>query len=530
MRAVRRAFPAAWIAAALAAAVLPASASAGRLDPPTWADEFTGTQLDSTRWAPRASGARHDGVLTPDALAVGGGVLTITTYTDDDRHYSGMISTQGGSVGLRQTFGYFEARVRFAGSPGQWSAFWLQSPTIGDPLGDPAAAGVEMDVVEHRARCVSAPAPTPPQVCGAQSSIADRAQQGLVWDGYDPEQSHAAVNLSEPLPGLDDGGWHTWALNWTPTSLTFSYDDTPIWLPSGPVSQRSQYIVLSSEVGAFFAGAIPAGGYGSPATSTTNMQVDYVRVWKTPTPAAVSTGPPVATGTADAGAALACSSGTWSGTPEPALQYQWLADGVVIDGASASAYTVRPADQGHAVGCRVTAMNTGGATSAPSNVLAIPPRPATPLLTPLALPPMLPPPPAPPAPPPPPPVGLDTRPPRATISGATTQTVAHTVAVTVSCRDEPCRARASGAVRVARIGRVKARTYVARSVLAIPAGAKAKIRLELAPGARAAIRRGLRSHRRVGMRVAVRVTDRAGNGRTLRRTVALKLAPRRPSR
>ncbi|MEA2181628.1 MAG: hypothetical protein QOF69_813, partial [Solirubrobacteraceae bacterium] len=45
---------------------------------------------------------------------------------------------------------------------------------------------------------------------------------------------------------------------------------------------RSQFIILSSEVGRFFAGAIPPVGYGTRQTSTTNMQVDYVRVWKWP--------------------------------------------------------------------------------------------------------------------------------------------------------------------------------------------------------------------------------------------------------
>jgi hypothetical protein len=34
-----------------------------------------------------------------------------------------------------------------------------------------------------------------------------------------------------------------------------------------------------SEVGQFFAGTIPPAGYGSREASTTNMQVDYVRVW-----------------------------------------------------------------------------------------------------------------------------------------------------------------------------------------------------------------------------------------------------------
>ncbi len=530
MRAVRRVFPVAWITVALAAfaaaAALPATAAAGRLDAPTWADEFTGTELDDSRWAPRATGVRHDGFLTPDAVTVGDGVLTIKTYTEDDDHYSGMISTLGGSPGLEQRYGYFEARVKFASSPGQWSAFWLQSPTIGTPLGEPDEAGVEMDVVEHRARCVSAPAPTPPETCGPDRSIADRVQQGLVWDGY-ASQSRSAIGLSEPLPGLSDGQWHTWALNWTPTSLTFSYDDQPIWLPGGPISQRSQYLILSSEVGAFFAGDIPAGGYGSRATSTTNMQVDYVRVWESPTPAAVSTSPPVVTGVADAGAALTCSGATWSGTPAPALRYQWLADGAVIVGASAPAYTVQPADRGRAVACRVTALNTGGATSVLSDAVAIAPPPAAPLLAPMSLPPVLPPPPAPPPPLPPPPPPVDTRAPTATLSGATSQTLAPTVAVTVSCRDEACRAAASGTVRVPRVGRAKARSYTVRSVAAIAAGAKAAVRLKLSPRARAAIRRALRARKRVTMRVAVRVTDRAGNARTLRRTVALKLAPAR---
>jgi beta-glucanase (GH16 family) len=523
MRAVRRALPVAWIAAALtalAAGVLPATAAAGRLDAPTWADEFTADTLDVTRWAPRAGGERHDGILTPDAVTVQDGVLSVTTYTEDDVHYSGMIATHGGSPGLQQAFGYFEVRARFSGASGQWSAFWLQSPTIGMPLGDPGRAGVEMDVVEHRTRCVTAPAPTPPATCGPDSDITDRAQQALVWDGYEAD-GQSAVNLTAPLPGLDDGGWHTWALNWTPTSLTFSFDDQPIWLPSGPVSQRSQYIVLSSEVGAFFAGAIPAAGYGSRATSTTKMQVDYVRVWQTPTEAAVSTGPPVASGPSDVGGALACSSGTWSGPSAPALQYGWLSDGAPIAGAAAPSYTVRPADRGHGVACRVTATNTGGATGAVSNAIAIPePAPAA-LAAPLSPPPVL-------AEPPPPPV--DTTAPSAALSGARTQTVAARVAVSVSCRDEPCAAGARGTVRVPRLGRAKAWTYTARSALAIRAGATAKIRLKLSASARAAIRRGLRSHKRIAMRVAVHVKDRVGNARTLRRTITFKLAATRPAR
>jgi beta-glucanase (GH16 family) len=246
----------------------------------TWSDEFNGSILDLTRWSYRATGAmRFDAIVTPDAVTVGGGALTIKTYTEAGTHYVGMIGTQKvGPVGFEQRYGYFEARAKFDNAPGQWSAFWLQSPTLGNPIGDPATAGVEMDIAEHRTRCVNAPAPTPPQTCAPDNDISDRIQQALIWDGYGPD-SKSAVRLSEPLPGLGNGSWHTWALRWTPTDITYYYDGVATWTSTSPVSQRSQYIILSSDVGAFFAGAIPAGGYGSRETSTTRMQVDYVRVW-----------------------------------------------------------------------------------------------------------------------------------------------------------------------------------------------------------------------------------------------------------
>jgi hypothetical protein len=150
------------------------------------------------------------------------------------------------------------------------------------PIGDPATAGIEMDVAEHRYHCVNAPAPAAPETCSASSDVTNRVQSGLIWDGYDAA-SKVALKLSDPLPGLANGTWHTWALRWTPTELTFLYDDIPIWTPPGPISRHAQYLVLSSEIGQFFAGAIPPSGYGSKATTLTGMQVDWVRVWASAT-------------------------------------------------------------------------------------------------------------------------------------------------------------------------------------------------------------------------------------------------------
>ena len=80
---------AAAIATILLPTTLPAPAGAARPDPPTWADEFTGSALDLARWVHRATGDRHQGMLTPAAVAVADDLLTITTYTENGDHHSG---------------------------------------------------------------------------------------------------------------------------------------------------------------------------------------------------------------------------------------------------------------------------------------------------------------------------------------------------------------------------------------------------------------------------------------------------------
>jgi endo-1,3-1,4-beta-glycanase ExoK len=250
------------------------------LGPLTFAEEFNGSTLDLTRWTYRGVGPRDESVITPTAVSVGNGMMTITTFSILGVHYTGTVSTDPLAPGVRgfeQTHGYFEARIRSTSRPGQASAFWLQTPTMGSPPDDPAAAGVEMDIMEHRARCVSDPDPNQ-QRCSPGNDITDRIQRALIWDGYSTN-TKAVVNLSDPLPGLSNGSWHTYGLLWTPTGVTFYYDGASTWSLAGPISQRSQFIVLSSGVAAYFAGAVPPGGYGSPQTSTVKMDVDWVHVY-----------------------------------------------------------------------------------------------------------------------------------------------------------------------------------------------------------------------------------------------------------
>jgi beta-glucanase (GH16 family) len=511
---------AATLAAALGVGAPVAAAAPTSLDVLSWSDEFNGSSLDSTRWAHRASGPRHDGVLTPDAVSVGGGVLTIKTYTEGGTHYSGMISTHArGGEGFEQAYGYFEARIKFHNRPGQWSSFWLQSRTIANPIGDPASAGVEMDIVEHRARCVEAPAPTPPATCSASSDITDRAQQALIWDGYGPE-SKSSVKLTDPLAGLGNDSWHTWALRWTPTELTFYYDDTPTWTMTRPISRQAQYVILSSEVGEFFAGTIPASGYGTRATSTTNMQVDYVRAY-TPATAPANTAGPVMAGTPEVDQTLSCSSGSWSGNPPPSLAYEWLRDDAPIPGASSPTYVLQGGDAGHELGCRVTATNPAGSISAVSSTLQIRNRPLTPAAPQLA--PAL----GPSA------LGVraaatpttgagDSTAPTVTLSTRRSQRLSSSISVTIGCPRENCRASTRATIRP--LWPSVSPTYRPRRVsTTIAKGYPVTVRLRLSSRARVTIRRALRARKRMVAQVHVRVVDDAGNARTLTRQVALRL-------
>ncbi|MBA4065582.1 MAG: hypothetical protein C0501_18085 [Isosphaera sp.] len=234
-----------------------------------FADEFNGTALDTDVWT-AASGSRRNAVNTPAAVSVGGGNLTITTYTNETGgHRTGFV---GSKDKFQATYGYWEARINFQDSPGMWSAFWVHSPTIGSPLGDPYTAGTEIDIVEHRVRDAGG------------ADISNKTVSNLHWDGYGANHQSTGSGLknnpgSTPL----QGNFHTYAMQWDPTGYRFYIDGTQVWSTTQAISGRSEFIYLTSEVENYgWAGNIPAGGYGSLATSQTKMVVDWVRVWQRP--------------------------------------------------------------------------------------------------------------------------------------------------------------------------------------------------------------------------------------------------------
>lgn len=229
-----------------------------RLD---WHDEFEGSTLDTSKWAHYAPGPRRLALNVPEAVALDGrGHLTITTTRHEvpdgaggvkAEYRTGMISTRGI---YETTYGYFECRMRVQREVGHWSAFWINTPTMGKPMGDPAAAGVEIDVMEY--------------LCNGDYK--DKAQHTIHWDHKTPAYQRDFTALH--IPGLGEG-FHVYGCEWTPEYLAFFVDGRETWRTSKAIPKRDQHIILSVEIG-------PWAGDIKEANLPDGIEVDYVRVFK----------------------------------------------------------------------------------------------------------------------------------------------------------------------------------------------------------------------------------------------------------
>lgn len=247
------------------------SAILARAEPPpgyqlVWQDDFRGDTLDTNKWVDWHAGKRRDASNTADAVSVHDGDLCITTYTTNGVHHTGMIATAGK---FEAGPGYYEARIKFGDTNGMWSAFWLQTPTMGRPLENPAVAGAEIDVCEHRWH-------------DQNKVIAGKIQTNIHWDGYGAHaQSTSSGNYGDGLAQ----DYHTYGLLWTTTNYQFYVDGKLGYTTTNGLSLRPEFIILSSEVddtSTKWAGPIPAEGYGGRDQSSVQMHVDYVRYYAPP--------------------------------------------------------------------------------------------------------------------------------------------------------------------------------------------------------------------------------------------------------
>jgi hypothetical protein len=257
--------------------------------------------------------------------------------------------------------------------PGTWtgvpaptySYLWVRNPGLpGEQAIGEASSNTYVVRAEDRGHSLACEV-TATNAAGAASQISERVVVPAGGGNGTPP-----ANLTAPTVS---GGT---ALGSQLTCSEGTWSGTPLpaltyqWLRDGksiPAATGSAYAITEADLGHSLSCVVAAiNTQGSASRASAN-------VVEVPGVAPASTERPQVSGTPAVGESLACLHGTWSGAPPPVFEYQWLRDGVSIESATASSYTVESADRGSALSCQVTAKNSAGTADASStNALEIP--------------------------------------------------------------------------------------------------------------------------------------------------------------
>jgi len=225
----------------------------------TFGDEFDTLNLanwwDKEFWEPRHAGA----------VSVSGGILHLVNRPEwnigDVAIQSGPES--GGGVAKRAfLFGYFEARMNFTDARGSWPAFWLQSvahatfpkwPSCPEP-----DLNFELDVVEYQGDEPGRFYGTEHRNTGDLCGVSNQTRSVITNPG-----------------GRLAGEWHTYAVKWTATSLS--------WYVDGVQQGASQTLWDSGDQRMFPTLSMQVCGWDSSnscALQQYQTDVDWIRVWQ----------------------------------------------------------------------------------------------------------------------------------------------------------------------------------------------------------------------------------------------------------
>jgi len=234
----------------------------------TWADEFSGTAVDRTRWdtcffdgarwgwPPDPHGQEWQYYTDEDVL-VENGMCRLRAQKRDyvvsgvTWHYtSGMLSS---ALKFYQLFGRFECRCRMPqGVNGFWPAFWL----CANP--DPHIWPPEVDIMEQFSKS----------------------------DGYYTNWTYAESPgvphfVGFPMhPVADVSAWHTYAVEWRPDSIVFTLDGVEVARTGEQINTTlPMYILLNLAVD----GGVLNPPHHAPDDDTpfpSYFDIDYVRVYE----------------------------------------------------------------------------------------------------------------------------------------------------------------------------------------------------------------------------------------------------------
>jgi len=246
-------------------------------------DEFDGDRLNYKKWDTCPNWDRQGrSTWDDDLVSVSDGYLRLgfvrdtdlgekkTSNKNDAKNWirAGAIRTMSQNnidILFENTFGYYEASIKFPQVRGMWGAFWLMSPTQWILTEKGGAIGTEIDIVE--------------------SIFNEKGKYNcaLHWDGYgDQHKGTGSGDKMAPDINIYDGEFHVFAMDWSPNEYIFYVDGIEYWRCDGGsrynnsgVNQNPNYVKLTVE-GAEWAGALPSD------FTEGEMLVDYVRIYNQP--------------------------------------------------------------------------------------------------------------------------------------------------------------------------------------------------------------------------------------------------------
>jgi beta-glucanase (GH16 family) len=263
----------------------------------SFVEDFEGTELDEETWFVQTTTQGNFGVGgecfvdSPDNISVGDGNLKLTVRKEAEpiacpraNNPAFVTPYTAGSIITRpkldQAYGRYEIRARMpsAAVPGLHFAFWLwprdlttYPAAFGEGDGDRWTNG-ELDVLEWYSRY---PYHQVPYIHYAHTYAQTSTGR---WVPNDPNITKACLvgTMSE---------WHTFALEWTATSIRMLYDgkvclENTHWTPRnttmpGPFDQPFM-VSLTQGLGAI--GTDNQAGSYTPLPAT--AEVDYLKVWR----------------------------------------------------------------------------------------------------------------------------------------------------------------------------------------------------------------------------------------------------------
>src|SRR5262245_43355697 len=264
--------------ATVLAAQVPAPSRAPAPGRTLFFDDFSGAELDRSRWNVIVTGMHVNDELqayvdSPDVLQVSNGSLVIRprfrqgVKTSDGRLFdfnSGRIDTRSK---FAFTYGTAAARMKLAGGDGLWPAFWA----LGDGRWPDTG---EIDVMEN---------------VGDPSWISS-ALHGPGYFGDTPLVKRTPLDA-----GHDVSAWHVYAVDWTPDSLVCKVDDRPFYTVTRAMVERygkwafdnPKHLIVNLALGGTYPSSVNHVKGPYPGLSTSTVQaikddkvevlVDWVR-------------------------------------------------------------------------------------------------------------------------------------------------------------------------------------------------------------------------------------------------------------